>query len=200
MHYSGIGLKAAALTWIPQMNHLLCHFFLHSQCDLRAFIQHLPMCGWWFFSQDLPSSSTACSPVCCSCLWSSWAPGSVWASCCADCWTAGTWPGWWRWTMGRESWSGLWLLTGAAGSDCCCWSDSSHLGGKNRVMSRVRKAISEWEMNRKRWTAELTELPVQSYLLYTSQTLLHQTSAGEREHKAIECVVCAAAPSAGQDC
>lgn len=91
-------------------------------------------------------SLTRCSPVCCSCLWSFWAPESVWVSCSSGQWREGRSPGWWRGCPAQESPSGLWLPTGGADPDWYCWNRPSpwvnaqedRMGSKTRVKSTYR--------------------------------------------------------------
>lgn len=97
-------------------------------------------------ARSLLQSLTRCSPVCCSCLWSFWAPESVWVSCSSGQWREGRSPGWWRGCPAQESPSGLWLPTGDADADWYCWNRPSpwvnaqedRMGSKTRVKSASR--------------------------------------------------------------
>lgn len=78
-----------------------------------------------FSFEQIHNYFRACCLACCSYLWSSSAPGSSWASCCAaalQMW--GRWFGWGTRSRRKGCWarwcqSGLWLQSGGVGSVCC---------------------------------------------------------------------------------
>lgn len=91
-------------------------------CEVRTRLKIL-----WFLHQQ---PFTMCSPGCYSCPWSFSAPGSVWASCCADQWRAGRWPGWWKGCHGQGSPSGPSPPTDGAGPSWWCWNRPWHWWGR----------------------------------------------------------------------